>query len=52
MCERNPTIHLPPCGRGLGACKAIIETDSTGATILRCLTCGCIAPYRGSGKDE
>lgn len=51
MRELDLIIHLPPCGRGLGPCKAIIETDPTGATFLRCLTCGCVAPYRGSSKD-
>jgi hypothetical protein len=41
-----PVILLPPCGRGLGPCTAIIEVIPTG-TILRCLRCGCVAPYRG-----
>jgi hypothetical protein len=40
-------ILLPPCGRGLGPCTAIIEAGPAGAT-LRCLSCGCIAPYRGA----
>jgi hypothetical protein len=32
-------VSLPPCGRGLGPCEAIIEPDQ-----IRCLTCGCVAP--------
>jgi hypothetical protein len=32
-------IQLPPCGRGLGECKAIIEPGQ-----IRCFTCGCVAP--------
>ena len=35
---------LPPCGRGLGPCEAVIETNAAG-TRLRCLTCDCVAPY-------
>jgi hypothetical protein len=35
---------LPPCGRGLGPCVAVIETNAAG-TRLRCLTCDCIAPF-------
>lgn len=29
------TVTLPPCGRGLGRCVAIIERDQ-----IRCLACG------------
>jgi hypothetical protein len=50
MRELDLIIHLPPCGRGIGPCKAVIETDLAGVIILRCLTCGCVAPYRGSGN--
>jgi hypothetical protein len=42
VCE--PRVKLPPCGRGLGPCKAIIETNAAG-TRFRCLTCDCVAPY-------
>jgi hypothetical protein len=35
----SSTISLPPCGRGLGECKAIVEPGQ-----IRCLTCGCVAP--------
>jgi len=35
---------LPPCGRGLGMCEAVVETNAAG-TRLRCLTCDCIAPF-------
>ena len=35
----KPTVKLPPCGRGLGPCEAIIERDQ-----IRCITCGCVAP--------
>jgi hypothetical protein len=42
VCELR--VKLPPCGRGLGPCKAVIETNSAG-TCLRCLTCDCVAPY-------
>lgn len=38
-------VSLPPCGRGLGPCEAIIEPDQ-----IRCLTCGCVAP-RASRND-
>lgn len=34
-------ISLPPCGRGLGPCRGVIENDT-----IRCLTCGGIAPLR------
>lgn len=48
LTELKPTtILLPPCGRGLGPCVAIIEVDTAGAT-LRCLRCDCSAPYRRS----
>ena len=34
----EPTaIPLRPCGRGLGACMAIIERDQ-----IRCVTCDCV----------
>jgi hypothetical protein len=32
-------IALPPCGRGRGACAAVVEADR-----LRCVRCDCIAP--------
>ena len=38
-------IALPPCGRGLGPCGAVIETNAAGAALLRCIKCECIAPY-------
>jgi hypothetical protein len=46
-------LLLPPCGRGLGQCKAVIEIDPAGVLFLRCLLCNCIAPvpYRRSGND-
>jgi hypothetical protein len=34
-----PVIQLPPCGRGLGPCNAIVEPNQ-----IRCIRCGCIAP--------
>jgi hypothetical protein len=40
---------LPPCGRGLGPCEALIETNAAG-TCLRCLTCDCVAPISVKGK--
>lgn len=43
MRELRPVIVLPLCGRGLGPCVAIIETNPT--IFLRCLTCECVAPY-------
>ena len=42
VCE--PRVKLPSCGRGLGPCEAVIETNTAG-TCLRCLTCDCVAPY-------
>jgi hypothetical protein len=48
--ELRSIIPLPPCGRGRGPCLAIIEINSTGGVFLRCITCNCIAPYRGSGN--
>jgi hypothetical protein len=42
---RSAVISLPPCGRGLGRCEAIVEPDQ-----IRCLTCGCVAP-RASQND-
>jgi hypothetical protein len=38
-------IRLPPCGRNLGRCEAVIEHSPDGP-ILRCVACGGIAPYR------
>jgi hypothetical protein len=52
MCELSLVLLLPPCGRGLGPCKAIIETDPTGIVILHCLTCGCVAPCRDRGTAD
>jgi hypothetical protein len=42
---------LPPCGRGLGPCEAVIETDAAG-TRLHCLTCDCVAPYPLKAKKD
>jgi hypothetical protein len=51
MSELRPTvIVLPPCGRGLGQCLAVIEIGPAG-NFLRCLVCGCVAPCRRSGRD-
>jgi hypothetical protein len=33
-------IQLPPCGRGLGPCKAIVEHGQ-----IHCVVCGCSGPY-------
>jgi hypothetical protein len=41
--EAGYLIALPPCGRGLGPCLAVIEVDQSGATSLRCISCGCVA---------
>jgi hypothetical protein len=38
-------ITLLQCGRGLGPCKIVIEPGTAGALILRCLKCGCVAPF-------
>ena len=43
VCELK--VKLLPCGRGLGPCQAVIETNAAGAVLLRCIKCGCIAPY-------
>ena len=32
MRELDLIIHLPPCGRGIGPCKAVIETGPAGMT--------------------
>lgn len=37
--EPSAMISLPPCGRGLGRCEAVIENAT-----IRCLTCGVCAP--------
>jgi hypothetical protein len=34
-------ITLPPCGRGLGPCKAIIEYNQ-----IHCLVCRCVGPRK------
>jgi hypothetical protein len=39
---------LPPCGRGLGPCVAVIETNAAGAVLLRCIKCECIAPLKAN----
>jgi hypothetical protein len=43
VCELR--VKLPPCGRGFGPCKAVIETDAACALLIRCINRGCIAPY-------
>ena len=43
-CQTTDGWALPPCGRGLGPCEAVIETDAAD-TRLRCLTCDCVAPF-------
>jgi hypothetical protein len=43
VCELR--VKLPPCGRGLGPCKAVIETNAAGAVLLHCIKCGYIAPH-------
>jgi hypothetical protein len=43
VCELR--VKLPACGRALGPCEGVIETSAAGALLLRCIKCGCIAPY-------
>jgi hypothetical protein len=38
-------IGLPPCGRGLGSCVAVVE-----GTIYRCTTCNCVAKKPASAQ--
>jgi hypothetical protein len=35
-------IVLPPCGRGLGPCRAVLTYGPS--VIARCIVCGCVAP--------
>lgn len=43
-------ISLPPCGRNLGRCEAVIEHGPEGPA-LHCITCHCAAPYRASARS-
>jgi hypothetical protein len=36
-------VLLPPSGRGLGPCEAVVATQSN-QKFLRCLKCNCVAP--------
>jgi hypothetical protein len=46
FCELR--VKLTPCGRGLGLCEALIETNAAGAVLFRCIKCGCIAPLKAN----
>jgi hypothetical protein len=38
---RSAVIALPPCGRGFGPCRAVVERHQ-----IRCLICRCVAPRK------
>ena len=42
-------ITLPPCGRNLGRCVAVVERDRIRCQI-RCLACGGTAPIKSRAR--
>jgi hypothetical protein len=48
--ESSASIVLPPCGRNLGPCRAVLTHGAS--VIARCLVCGCIAPIKSQQQRE